>query len=413
MADSQRKNPFTPHNPIRPQYFAGRYSEIQIILRALSQTGAGSQQNILVTGERGIGKSSLGHLARYIGEQPREEWDTQCRFITAYYILDDNDSVAAFCRGLVEKLRKSVAQSLVRSLLHKLKELDYSIKVDFWFGAAEVGTKTEKGEDGPAKLRRDFVRIIEALWDEVSNENYNGILLIVDELNKIQRGENLGAFFKKVSEELVADGYRNIMFFVLGLPWIEGKLSADDASVVRIFEHVELGLMPENESEEVIRKALEGTGVGIEPQVLEMLKDWSEGHPYFLQQMCFDCFAADEDDHLDVTDFITGVEASVKQFGRMFFAKAMRDLEGTAAAEIVRILASDNSSEGMSHAELEGQGTVKELEGGIAQLEQAGLVKSPKKGHYKLSSRALKLYLVIPERSKLWREEMDKGSGVA
>jgi hypothetical protein len=410
MAHPQRPNPFTPNIPIDPRYFAGRKSEIEIIVRALTQTGAGSQQNILVTGERGIGKSSLALLARHIGAQPRPDWGTQCRFITAYYTLDDNEGVAACCRGLVEKLRENAGGSLVKRLVQKLKDLDYSLKFDFWFLKTEVGSKAEaKGEGDSAGLRRDFVRILKALWDEISGENYNGILLIVDELNKINKADNLGAFFKKVSEELVTDGYRNIMFFVLGLPWIESKLTKDDASVVRIFEHVELDLMPATESEEVITKALDGTGIEIEPQALQELIHWSEGHPYFLQQMCFDCVAADSDGNLDVDDFFKGATASLKQFGRMFFAKAMRDLNA-AAQGVVQALAADESGEGLSNAELKARTTTRKLAACLAELEKEGLIKRANNKRYKLSSRALMLYVRITERSKEWQKDAEKGS---
>jgi hypothetical protein len=196
---------------------------------------------------------------------------------------------------------------------------------------------------------------------------------------------------------------------VLGLPWIEGKLSKDDASVVRIFEHVELDLMPSSESEQVIRKALRGTQVEIEPQALQELIHWSEGHPYFLQQMCFDCFEADADGNLDVDDFFAGVQASLRQFGRMFFAKPIRDL-GPHTSEIVQILATDESSEGMPYSELKRRTKVKKLQSSLNALEKAGLVKSPSKGRYKLSSRALMLYLRITERSKEWRKAAESAS---
>jgi hypothetical protein len=409
MAYPQRQNPFTPNIPIDPRYFAGRKSEIEIIVRALHQTASGSQQNILVTGERGIGKSSLALLARHIGEQPRGEWGTRCRFVTAYYTLDDDESVAACCRGLVEKLRENAGRPLAKRLIQKLKDLDYSIKFEFWFASAEVGNKGNRLDDGSANLRRDFVRILKALWDELKGEGYNGILLIIDELNKIRKADNLGAFFKKVSEELVTDGYRNVMFFVLGLPWIESKLTKDDASAVRIFEHVELDLMPSTESEEVIAKALDGSGVDIEPQALQELIHWSEGHPYFLQQMCFDCFAADSDSNLDVVDFFTGVRASLKQFGRMFFAKAMRELD-TDSQGLVQALASDESDKGLSQAELKARTTTQKLAGCLSALEKEGLVKSVNGRRYRLSSRALMLYVRIIERSKEWQKDAEKSS---
>jgi hypothetical protein len=129
-----------------------------------------------------------------------------------------------------------------------------------------------------------------------------------------------------------------------------------------MFEHVELDLMSEEESEQIMTKALSGTGVSITPQVLEELIHWAEGHPYFLQQMCFDTFGSDSDNNLDIDDFMTGVSFSVKQFGRMFFGRPVRDLEGTAAQKIVELLASDDSKDGITLLDLQQRSKVKKLE---------------------------------------------------
>src|SRR2546426_3648049 len=78
----RERNPFNPTAPSSPEYFAGRLREIDFIVRALNQTRHGSQQNVMVTGERGIGKSSLALLARYIAQEPRTTWSTDCKFVT-------------------------------------------------------------------------------------------------------------------------------------------------------------------------------------------------------------------------------------------------------------------------------------------------------------------------------------------
>jgi len=54
-----RNNPFKPTKPSSGSNFAGRISEISRIRTVLDETKNGNPTNLLVVGERGIGKTSL------------------------------------------------------------------------------------------------------------------------------------------------------------------------------------------------------------------------------------------------------------------------------------------------------------------------------------------------------------------
>lgn len=52
-------NPFRPNSPVAPGMFVGRIEEVQVLEQALVQTRAGRSKSFMITGERGIGKTSL------------------------------------------------------------------------------------------------------------------------------------------------------------------------------------------------------------------------------------------------------------------------------------------------------------------------------------------------------------------
>ena len=52
-------NPFKPNSPVPTAMFAGRYDEVIALEKGLFQTKHGQPSNIMITGDRGIGKSSL------------------------------------------------------------------------------------------------------------------------------------------------------------------------------------------------------------------------------------------------------------------------------------------------------------------------------------------------------------------
>lgn len=58
-------NPFKPFSPVPVGMFAGRLNEIESLEKGLHQTKNGHPTNYLITGERGIGKSSLMMLLEH------------------------------------------------------------------------------------------------------------------------------------------------------------------------------------------------------------------------------------------------------------------------------------------------------------------------------------------------------------
>jgi Cdc6-like AAA superfamily ATPase len=59
-------NPFVPNGIAFPVMFTGRHDEICAIEQALFQAKNSNPQHILISGERGIGKSSLLYYADLI-----------------------------------------------------------------------------------------------------------------------------------------------------------------------------------------------------------------------------------------------------------------------------------------------------------------------------------------------------------
>ncbi len=68
-APTKGKSPFYPGQPVPVELFVGRQEEINRITRALSQVELGKPQAVFVTGEYGIGKSSLAGYIRFLAEK--------------------------------------------------------------------------------------------------------------------------------------------------------------------------------------------------------------------------------------------------------------------------------------------------------------------------------------------------------
>jgi AAA ATPase-like protein len=385
-----RANPFTPHQPIDPIFFAGRADEVLKINSALQQTRYQKTQHVLLTGERGIGKTSLAIYARYLARSPNEAFKSDFRFATAYYSVERDQALSDICRGLTTKLLDGVEGGLAKSCFEKLKKLNlhFAIQVP-GVGEIAIGNQSE-GAVNESYLQSDFVKALEEFWED-AKETHNGILLIIDELHNLASFEGLGSFFKVVSESLAVDGYRQIMFMTIGLPAVSAKISDDDPSAPRIFSYVELRRMTQNESVAVLNTCLSGTGKTITEQAAYNIARNAGGFPYFLHQLGYDAFEVDTDNAIDENDAVAGLINSLVQFERMFFGKMYKSVEGKKKQKIVDELA-DQMNVPQTASHLEGSLKIKNAHQYLASLEKDGIVEKVN-GNYKLSSDLLSIYV--------------------
>ncbi|MEA3488134.1 MAG: AAA family ATPase, partial [Euryarchaeota archaeon] len=63
--NTKENSPFTPGSPVPVELFIGRVGQITEISRYVEQASSGKQENVFLTGDRGIGKSSLAAFLRH------------------------------------------------------------------------------------------------------------------------------------------------------------------------------------------------------------------------------------------------------------------------------------------------------------------------------------------------------------
>ena len=384
-------NPFTPNSPIDPQFFAGRSDEVFKVQAALNQTRHGNTQHILLTGERGIGKTSLAIFARYMAQEPNIILGTDFRFATAYYTVERGQSLIDVCQGLTSKLLSQVDKGLAQSCVDKLKGLNlhFGIHVP---GVGEIKVDPKETSEVKARLYADFENAIKEAWDELRN-TYNGILLVVDELHNLENFEGAGSFFKVVSEAWAVDGYRNAMFAAIGLPEVPIKIAQDDPSAPRVFSYVELKRMTLQECLDILNSRVAKSNKTFEPHAAADIAKWSGGFPYFLHQLAYDAFEKDTDNIIGDEDVLSGLLASLVQFERMAFGDLYKSVEGKQKQKIVDELSRAFASP-RTATDLGKSLKVKNVHQYLKSLQKAGIVENVK-SRYRLSSELLSIYVQL------------------
>jgi len=124
-------NPFKPNSPVSTGMFAGRLNEIEQVERSLHQTKNGVPCNLLVTGERGIGKSSLMMVLKDFAIGNLETLDHgRFNFITINGIVSDKTDLVTLIKLIERNIQRELARTeSIRSYLAATWEFAKRIKI--------------------------------------------------------------------------------------------------------------------------------------------------------------------------------------------------------------------------------------------------------------------------------------------
>jgi Cdc6-like AAA superfamily ATPase len=157
-------SPFNPNQPIDPDYFEGRMDEVKKAISALIQTRSSKTQHLLITGERGIGKTSLAMYTRHVAVKPNDILKTDFKFATAYYTVERGQTLTDVCQGLTSKLLENIDRGVTQKCFEKLKtlKLHFGVRVP---GIGEISVEPGQEKQAQKRLYGDFERAAREAWD--------------------------------------------------------------------------------------------------------------------------------------------------------------------------------------------------------------------------------------------------------
>jgi len=178
------QSPFYPGQPVPVELFVGRAGEVERIRRAARQVAAGKPQAIFISGEYGIGKSSLARFVRFTAEREPGLLGFHVLLGTSHTL---EDVAQATVRTVLEApaSRPKVAESL-RSFLGEY------IGEQTLFG---VTLRLDKLKKDAPDLSRGYLPFLRSLFEE-SRGSYRGLMLVLDEINGISAEESFAFFLK-------------------------------------------------------------------------------------------------------------------------------------------------------------------------------------------------------------------------
>jgi len=306
----KERSPFYTSHPVPPQYFVGRKKEIERLHRALEQVALGKNENIFLTGERGIGKSSLASLCKISASE-------NYKLIATHCYLDNIKSVAELCRSVLQGL---LDENPEKSFLEKVKAIAGGYIKELEFELPLIGLKTGikfKEEPGEIEdLRLNFLSIFKNLYQTTKVE-YKGFAIILDGLNGVTKVPGIALFLKSFIDGL--SGQIPLLFCLVGVEKGMNDLAAEQPSVTRIFTPVELGPMNEDECKEFYKNAFSKVNIPVDDDALSLMATYSGGMPSLLQEIGEASFFADMDNQIGDMDAVEGIKGASEVAGKKYF----------------------------------------------------------------------------------------------
>lgn len=303
-----KTNPFRPGKPITdPELFAGRKEELSLLVDALYQTGTKNASHIIVTGGRGIGKSSLVNQIDRLAEGDQvllRELDIdpgtfKFKFYVCKHRATKGQSTANIVASLINQIPTKFSRDNVKEIVS-----DFLKK---WKVNVSVGSiKAEYQPNVTADLSADFLRTIRMFWSAVDTE-LDGLIFIIDEVDTIADGD-IASFCKITTEALVDAGLEQVAIMLVGISGAMEKLKQEHPSVGRIFRTIEVLPMTDIESSDIVSLALKGTNVTIQQSVTDQIVNLSTGYPSPVHLLGYHAFDEDDDQLINEGDFRKGLD---------------------------------------------------------------------------------------------------------
>ncbi|HEU4964511.1 MAG TPA: ATP-binding protein [Bacilli bacterium] len=300
MKSKRYVDPFFPNRPVTdPERFAGRESQVDNVVDSLYQTANDNPKHTIITGDRGMGKSSLlvqtrllatgdNRLATQLGIELGME---SFNFVVAWHDADEGQTPEHIAFGVLRELESSVKKFFQKFTL----ELDA-------FGLM-ISKAEEDEEKSISELVVQFCSKMEEISKEITKKENHGVLIFIDELDRVEASSGIATFFKLCAERLSRQGVNNVAFFCAGITGAIENLEADHGSIYRTFRDVPIPRLEPEESARILIGGFDKIKYTYDSKVLELTHEISNGFPEPVHIMGSGMLAVDTDGHISVDDF--------------------------------------------------------------------------------------------------------------
>ncbi|MFH1860032.1 MAG: ATP-binding protein [bacterium] len=388
--DNKGKSPFYPGQPVPTEFFTGRMPEIERIARGISQVGFGKPQAIFITGEYGIGKSSLAGAMKYYAEKDNH-------ILGIHVLLGGAKTLEDVATKTVEAVIKSqiyetTTTENIRNFLSKY------IGNQGLFGL-NINLENLKA-DGPT-ISCGYLPFLRELLSRVENTGTKGIMLILDELNGITANPQFAHFIKTlVDENALSQKPLPLLLMLCGVEERRREMITNHQPIERIFDIIEIQPMTEEEMRDFFTKTFNNVGISVEEEAMSLLCNYSAGFPKIMHLLGDAVFWIDNDQIINKNDAVQGIYAAAIEVGKRFVdqqvLKALRSKDYHSILKKLSLENFDLSFQKRNITKGLSDGEQKKLTNFLNRMKRLNVLKSgDESGEYVFNSRMVRTYLLL------------------
>jgi len=388
------RSPFSPGRPVPLELFVGREKEIKRILLAARQVAAGKQENVFVTGEYGIGKSSVASYVRFVAEKQNN--------LAGFHVFL---GVANTVEQMAEQVISRIIQQTHRDkTFEKIKGLLGKYVKEFTLLGVTINLDALR-KDAPS-VAHGFLPFLRQVY-ECLKKDWKGMMLILDDLNGITSSPKFAALMKSMVDEIATSGEPlPLLLMLTGVPERREEILRHQRSVERIFDIVEIDPLENESVREFFHKAFESVGIQVEEDAMETLIHYSDGLPKLMHELGDATFWAIPDNRNIVTerDSARGVVVAADTVGKKYFDPIYRALRSTDYHSILKKLGKlqidlsfrkEYAVKGLTHSEKQ------KFDNFLQRMKKLKALRSGEsKGEWVFPNRLLRVYLMLESLGK-------------
>ncbi len=275
-----RKSPFKVNkHENNPNAYGLRAKEIIDCADALY-----NNLSVLISGPRGIGKSSLGEQMRIVLEGnntllQRCNFDAEFpKTLSIYYACGENITLEQLVLDILYQLENEY------TLLPQVTptEIKHGVELNLLgvFKANLEATVTSS-EKSPATIATQFVAGVHLVMQRIKKFRYKSICIMLDELDLLPDSVNFGSFLKIVHETLARKNLDTVNFLLAGQKGVFSRLVQGHKSFDRMIRHVPLKTLNYDASEYILTYAANKAKIPfrIEEEAKDAILGIASGHP--------------------------------------------------------------------------------------------------------------------------------------
>lgn len=382
------KSPFYPGQPVPIEFFTGRILEIERINRGISQVELGKPQAIFLTGEYGIGKSSLASAMKYLAKE---------KLLGIHVLLGGAKTLEDVATKTVEAVIKD--QIYETTIIEKTRNfLSRYIGNQGLFGF-NINLENLKA-DGPT-ISHGYLPFLRELLNRVKDTGIKGIMLILDELNGITGNPQFAHFIKTlVDENALSSNPLPLLLMLCGVEERRKEMINHHQPIDRIFDIIKVDSMNEEEMRSFFTNTFNNVGIQVEEDARVLLCHYSAGFPKIMHLLGDTVFWIDKDDVVGRDDAVTGVLMTATDIGGKFVDQQVyKALQSKDYHSILKKLSNEkfdmsfqkkDIAKGLSEAEQ------KKLDNFLQRMKKLQVLKpGDERGEYVFNSRLVRRYMLL------------------